>query len=944
MQDVQLEKRIPYLSILFLGAAVVCHTLVLAGNLHTVNTLNKLGHSSRGWASVGMNLADSFDDFSSSMFAVTNTLVYSIDVAFIVEQAIEDLILNVSKSIERIDKSQSNSGVLSSDGDSLIQLGLSVNSASRKSVHAETPGAGMAGVTCGGPGAAPCHGSVRAAALARGPPGPCEAVAKEADRLLQDVLPQMLELAKKTDPATSQIRQWLLNVGDKVQSYIGHFGLTIAKVEEIFDGIIDALTSALTQDEEMIAQTYSLFDTSNTGFISIWDLGNVSQMFGIAMLQGTRAEAAFERYDENGDDMLDRTEFGRMVLDPSMPGLMADVLRSYAIRLAHIAGPLKLAESRMGVANAVASYLQVVVSKNMTKVGWMAQALTNGSLPLNFTVAVLEQLAMIAENPDKMTTVETGGVIVQRMVGLNPRVVKEVLELMVDPDIWASEGLDPELQPSVVERVTKWAVAAGIPSGVNTCATLVGMAHDNASPGIHSGLQLGARRRQLEGEMRALPALYRWRAERVGHARGAAARAARARGARAAQASSASMFLFEELLGGRELGVAYASGRATRVAKAGQPAAPEVLQFAQWLASNASRTSSMLLTQCFEYSKRMGQTVQGLGNQLHAIADTVFLALHHITEYASSNEVDSLEDAVRVFKHNATDELFEACNRFVLNEPEFGKISVPEDSVWARILRILREIHETLPVVIDALEVARIKVASLASKLAFTFRTIADHAPDHLHHGARFWKILWVTYYILFLIVNFLMLVWIIWLSRFLSGDPLPKQEDYEPPRTMRERLQVFCSNCNMCLKALLIDNRACFWSILLFVEIIVFVSFVTTLILTILALIKLFIHAGCSEFYILGDDTVCSEVMVNIKVWLETFLSSDFLTPYDVCGNRYLLTCRLIGNDLLRSSMLTVVGGFAGSFFNFQSIIEAAILHERVRWYRAYQDLQKEL
>mmetsp|Transcript_63648 Transcript_63648/g.148412 ORF Transcript_63648/g.148412 Transcript_63648/m.148412 type:complete len:940 (+) Transcript_63648:53-2872(+) len=932
-------KRVPYLSLFFIAAALICHTLVLAGNLHTVNSLHKLGASSGGWAATGMNLADSMGDFGASMFAVAKTLALSIETVLVIERTVDILLLNVSESLALVaNKTPVRDAMVSysPDTDSFIQLELSIADTVDEQPRKNT--ASFCGGRC--QGVQMSHPWVFDASLSRR--GPCDEVVNASERLIKDIAPKLNQLIDTLKPAFERIGRWLQDLGEKVKSYVGHMATTMAKVQEIFEIVTDSVVSSLTSHEEMIEQTYNLFDTSNTGLISLSDLRNVSDIFGVAVLQGERAAAIFERFDENGDQMLDKEEFGRMVLDPSTPGIMELVLRTFANRLAAVAGPLKRAESRADVAGAVASYLQTVVSKNMTKVGWIAQALTNGSLPTNFTMSLMNQLAMAVEDPSKITTVETGGVLVKRMVDFNPKVVKEVLESLVDSEVWVSEGLDPELQPTVVERVAKWAVAAGISLGESVCSTLVGEAHLHVNS--HDQAELidsTQRKRQLEHEMLMLPKLYRWRAERGSRLRMVAARAARARQMQAVLVSSTSRAVHEELLRsmGRTLSLEENS-EAERVINGRRAASPEALRFAQWLANNATRTSNTLRSACFDYSQKMSETVQGLGNQIRGILDRISLALHYLATYSSSSAMNSLDAIVDSFIRNATAELYDTCNKLVTSPRLARGVLVPVNGVWAKTLRILREIGDAVPGVIESMEAARAATNSFSSSLSSVFDTLHEKAPVGFHKGAGVWKTIWVVYYLVFLCVNLFMFLWIMWFSGFLGGEPIP-EEEYEPPMTMRERLRVCCLSCNACLRANLSNNHAIFWSILLAVQILVIVAFLVALLLCVLAVIKLFVFSGCAQFYMLGDVTVCSEVMKNIKYWLDTFLSQDFISPWTVCHERQLLTCNLISRDLLTSSVLTVVGGLLASFFDFQVIVETAILHERALWSHS---LQKEL
>eukprot|EP00421_Protoceratium_reticulatum_P010358 CAMPEP_0168403516 /NCGR_PEP_ID=MMETSP0228-20121227/24166_1 /TAXON_ID=133427 /ORGANISM="Protoceratium reticulatum, Strain CCCM 535 (=CCMP 1889)" /LENGTH=136 /DNA_ID=CAMNT_0008417115 /DNA_START=38 /DNA_END=444 /DNA_ORIENTATION=+ len=120
------ERRIPYVSIGFITAAGICHTLVLAGNLHTVDTLHGLGTSSGGWAAVGVNLASSVDDLARSVSSVSESFTSGLKIIVEVEDALEAIFLNASSVIDAIGAPHgvTEAASLRADVQSLMQLEL----------------------------------------------------------------------------------------------------------------------------------------------------------------------------------------------------------------------------------------------------------------------------------------------------------------------------------------------------------------------------------------------------------------------------------------------------------------------------------------------------------------------------------------------------------------------------------------------------------------------------------------------------------------------------------------------------------------------------------------------------------------------------------------------------------------------------------------------------
>jgi len=312
-------------------------------------------------------------------------------------------------------------------------------------------------------------------------------------------------------------------------------------------------------------------------------------------------------------------------------------------------------------------------------------------------------------------------------------------------------------------------------------------------------------------------------------------------------------------------------------------------------------------------------------------------------KYASPRGVDLLKHLIFSFAENATHELVETCDKMI-REGSHGASVIPARGVWAKVLGLLREIEKVLPGVIDAMTAAQKTVSGFSSVLSSSFTVIEEKAPSGFYAGASLWKMIWVSYYVFYMAINLTLLIWILWFSGFLCSRPAPEQGEYEPPTTFKERMERCCASCNACFRSCLQDSKACFWAVVILLEILVLVAFLLSLVMAILAGIKIFVHVGCAKVYILGDDTICSEMMVALGKWLESFLAKDVTTPLDVCEKRNLLVCELIGNALLKSCIFTVVGGLLGAFFNFQLIIETAILHEQAIWNRIADDVAKEL
>merc|ERR1719152_572635 len=130
-----------------------------------------------------------------------------------------------------------------------------------------------------------------------------------------------------------------------------------------------------------------------------------------------------------------------------------------------------------------------------------------------------------------------------------------------------------------------------------------------------------------------------------------------------------------------------------------------------------------------------------------------------------------------------------------------------------------------------------------------------------------------------------------------------------------------------------------CLWSMILIMQIVVLLVFIVSILLTILAGVKVFVTAGCSQVYIINDDKVCTETMKHLGTFLETFHVGEDVTSLDfVCDVQQLKTCQMI-----TSTIYTVVGSFAATIFSFQLILNTAMLHERARWNRVLDKMGAE-
>mmetsp|Transcript_8009 Transcript_8009/g.14664 ORF Transcript_8009/g.14664 Transcript_8009/m.14664 type:complete len:978 (-) Transcript_8009:101-3034(-) len=396
------EKEFPYCPVVLAVGALACHFLVLMGNMKMASEVSHLGAGSYGWADMGYEMATAMNDTLAEKLHETSAgMTEAILMIMTARTLVDELLTNASKTLKpSLMQQESNR-----DG------AMDVNSTEFL----------ISGV-----------------------------------KLLKDAAKKILE---KMKPVLLQVQKWLVSFGDKVQAGIEVFTLTLDTVQQIFDQIMVQLKGTGANEDAMLHHTYSLFDVSNTGKVSAFDLADVANMYGITLLQDEKGSALFKKYDADQDQSLSVDELRLLSHDSTVKGVLAVVLRAYASRLSAAAGKVASAKTRDEVARTVVQYMSIVCSKNKTKVEWMADALTNGSLPLEFTSSVLANLALSSESPAALTK-DVGAMYVERLVEMKAAYVAEAVLKMKEVTFWQNEGLDLKDQARCVETVAQWVLKA----------------------------------------------------------------------------------------------------------------------------------------------------------------------------------------------------------------------------------------------------------------------------------------------------------------------------------------------------------------------------------------------------------------------------------------------------------------------------------------------------
>jgi len=273
----------------------------------------------------------------------------------------------------------------------------------------------------------------------------------------------------------------------------------------------------------------------------------------------------------------------------------------------------------------------------------------------------------------------------------------------------------------------------------------------------------------------------------------------------------------------------------------------------------------------------------------------------------------------------------------LLDDPPPGTLGA--SASWHTVVDTLRSLTNLIPTASNTIKKARTDVSKAASNFRSIFGIFEVKGPKIFEVVASLNSIIWTCYYCVLFPLSLLILYYAFWASGYFGGpQPLPKLEDeVEAPRTWRQRCGVCYTSCLICCTNYH-DTQLCFWSAVLLMQIIVLLMFVISIVLCVLAGIKAFITAGCSQVYLLGDSTVCSAMLATLQNFLSTFFVQDAVEALDdICPANNLLTCQLITENMQSSTILTTIFGFLGTLLTMQILVESAVLHEQARYRRMF-------
>jgi hypothetical protein len=950
----------PWCTIFIVVGAIICHILVLIGNLQTAKTLRVIGASSSGWSEVGTSLGGSLHGELDHLIHETVTkLTDALDAIIKVESDIDyalSAVANVtdgalatfhkisSQSLAATDASLQDGEVASllqsrvsvcedrcdapsDELTSLLQGKVKMNLAASDSENEQDDKDQKQEQTP--------HGSKTLAAVR-------STLHTHVRQMVEKVEASVQSLFEIMKPALLQIGKWLRSMGPKMQGVIEEVGIVIDHVQKLIDDVMARIAGPARHSELMLHHAFALFDVDESEDVSTGDMHKASILYGITALQSTKGEQLLAKYDANHDDTLSKDEFSLLVRDDSIPKAPTVMLRTYARKLAEVAGTVKAARHRDEVAHAVVQYLTLVSTKNRTKTRAVAKELTQGSLPLGFVADVLKQLAHNFDNPGIPAVVSVGPVIIREMVKLNAGVVSKALKVMADAKWWHESGFDPSEQPKLVKRASKWVAEAG---GEAVAPQLLQVFVNHVSNGAGS----------ISSESLAM--LASDSVQRSSKRFAARQRALRVSELETLMSSETSVALFQTLLGssastrGVILGVGVDLDVA-RVVRAGEIARPETLQFAESLAQDANKTAKELQQLCFDHSHSSSNTVDSLANQIQGMLMKTQNFLRLMQRYSTPQGIQTLEDRINKFVRHGADEVVGIIDKKInatlekIGSHMHHATLIEEDwtvdeveGLWKDVIKFTRDLKSMLPTVIDDMKFARREVSRISSNMMTLFPVLQEKSPPVFAHAGNLYAALWITYFVIFILISLCLLYYGFWASGYLGG-PAAESGEPEVSSSLQGRCLICCRACLGCFDRCP-DSTLCYWSAMITACTVVLIMYIMSTALALLCAIQAWIGVGCDEFYLLSDNTICVEVMQGIQSWLQSFWKEQqFATPMEsICQSKALLTCQAVSFKLRQPAILTTGSSLLATVFTCQMIFDSARLHEQARWRRAIEE-----
>lgn len=583
------------------------HTLTLVGNHQVADGIHAMSMSVNGWAEVGLATSKSLSEELDPILA--NISLHLTDVLEKTTQARESMDYMLS---------------MYSTAQSAMLL--------EHDIHLD----------------ALVHGSLDTPTVPAQHEDPTEAIVAALTNLpqFQQTLSLVQGMFDMFKPTLLQVATFVQTFGDQVQETVETFGTTMDRVQKLFDQAMYQLHGTSGEGaEQMEHDTFNLFDIDSSGRVGMDDLHVVAQLYSIYAVDAAKGQELIDHWDADGDGEINEEEFPSMMQDSSVTGIMAVMLREYAKRLSQVAGNVGAARMRSEVSANVVQYFQLVCSKNLTKVAWVSEMLTNGTLPLDFTADIMAELALAKSDPNLLTVADVGQIVVGMMMQINPDYTLQALELMSDPEHWENEGFKDSDLPAAVETVTDWTTTG--PHFVNSLEDVMETLKQESAVKGETLPPVG-----FTEMVSAMPAAARKLTQaKIEDHRSKKLKKRLGQRLQYYGREEQRVFLVE-LLHGVAATDGGAPDLASRALKAGVPAAPETLDFARWLKNNATETSDRFVRQSFNYTGQSSSTLDAFNTQIKGMVKKLSGLIDILKKYATPANIDKIELMLDEFAEN----------------------------------------------------------------------------------------------------------------------------------------------------------------------------------------------------------------------------------------------------------------------------------------------------
>jgi len=1071
MTDSLQTPRVPFCTIFLVVSTVVFNALVLLGNYWTADAFVDIGDSTKGWSKVGLGVSTALvSDLDDTMQSVSEEVVAALEQVISVQGQLDNILSLVGNTT---DSAVSNSTALSlldkhgpKKGMMLLQEmhGISLDSSNASALTALIT----------------------------------QAVDEALDQVFDKISELLNQLFETLKPSLIQIANWTSQFSDSVNQALEEFSSTLDKAQKMFDQAMSQLGSSGSNTATMIQNTFVLFDTDDTGAISVENLIKVGEYYTISALSGNKSYELMEKYDTSGDGEIEIDEFGALVQDDSITGAMGIILRNYAKRLAKISGAVGRATQRDEVASSVADYVRLVCAKNETKVEWIADALSNGTLNIDFVGTVMVEMCLknLDANEPVYTEEDTGATLTSKMNELNSTILGTLADIVANTTWWTSQGLNTQYQPQCMAMFTNWTIQANNVTGESSLLQVL----DGVS------LEGMDQKKVLE----AMPmAAYQLAQESVKLHKLEKMQARRAKRSRMFSTKTGKMLLHRLHHGAMASTTSGSdSDAATQCINSGVAALPSTLLFAKWLSYNASTTANGYIDDCTDYSGESSNAADGFATKVKGFIAKVESFISTFSTYASASGIETIEEKIEAFTTNAVAEVKalveERLNSLIeeytpelegslhkaaysagekigtmigsvlsdpiaqaLSEPieqalesaigedaaeqiasqltdtlgstisnytteyigkeagtlidtlinkalagggaalsnaltdlqasqasKIRSLSLAEQSVkrvelkhdlasissldaeidqlfaqhnrrtfkarkaalyekrteaavsvsldlssaWTDVYNLMTSFYNLIPQAVSTLKDAREEISELASNLESIFESFEVKGPQIFDEVAKYWKLIWLIYFLFLLPFCAFTLYYGFWASGWFGGPQPIKEDDVtvtpEPPTDFSGRMKVLGSSCIHWCRGFH-DTHTCFWSIIIFMQVMVLLTFLVSILLIIVAGVEAMLESGCSTIYVIEDTDSCTQALETVQSLLATFSIGDNETLTDqtiseACDEYSLLTCSLISSKLSKSAIYVSVFSFVASIFSLQMLFDSATLHEQ--------------